>query len=156
MEPKTFITLATDIPNRNGVVFTHDSIEKATSLLQERIAKSGPIYGELNTVDRPDIDLTNVSHKIEEVYLEGNHLMAKISLLNTPQGKVAKDIIEEGLQWDRIGVFPRGNTDPSTITTGPNGERVINDFDIITFDIGPASASALLVQTPAYFNETSD
>lgn len=137
MEPKTIKILTTDVPNANKRIYSHGAIELAASKLKQRINDHDGILGELNNSGKLEIELNQVSHKIEEVYLEGNDLMAKVKILNTPQGKIVQNIIEHGQRWDRISFNVRGLTDARTITEGPNGERVINELDIITFDIGP-------------------
>ncbi len=142
MDPKTVKVLSTDTPNKNNRIYSRPAIEKAAQYLNERIKERGGIYGELGLSDKPHIELEQVSHRVDEVYVDGDgNLMAKIVVLNTPQGKILQNIVAEGTNWNSVSLNARGETPPNTITTGPNGERVINEFTFISFDFGPNSVN---------------
>ena len=142
MDPKTLKVLSTDTPDKNNRIYSREAIEKAAGNLNTRIKDRGGIYGELGISDKHDIDLAQVSHRVDEVYVDDNgNLMAKVVVLNTPQGKILQKIVAEGTNWDSVSLNARGYTPPNTITTGPNGERVINEFTFVSFDFGPNSTN---------------
>lgn len=138
MDPKTFKVLSTDTPDKNNRIYSREAMEKAARRFASRIKERGALYGELGTSDRPDINLEHISHRVDEVYVDDDgNLMAKVVVLNTPQGKILQKIVAEGNNWDSVSLNVRGDVPPNTITTGPNGERVINEFNFISFDFGP-------------------
>ena len=78
---------------------------KEVSKYNEEFIKRGRALGELGHPDGPTINLDRVSHKIVELMPEGKNFMGKAKLLETPMGKIAKNLLEEGVQ---LGVSSRG------------------------------------------------
>ena len=61
--------------------------------------------GELNHPQGPTVNLDRVSHMIKDLKVEGNDVMGKAKLLDTPMGNIAKNLVNEGAQ---LGVSSRG------------------------------------------------
>jgi hypothetical protein len=61
--------------------------------------------GELGHPDGPTINLDRVSHKIVSLRAEGKNFIGKAKLLETPMGKIAKNLLDEGV---KLGVSSRG------------------------------------------------
>ena len=99
------IFLQTEITNRNGRMYKYDAMAKEVSKYNEEFIKRGRALGELGHPDGPTINLDRVSHKIVELMPEGKNFMGKAKLLETPMGKIAKNLLEEGVQ---LGVSSRG------------------------------------------------
>ena len=53
----------------------------------------------------PTVNLDRVSHKITQLRQEGNNFIGKAQLFDTPMGKIAKSLIDEGVT---LGVSSRG------------------------------------------------
>jgi len=99
------IFLQTEITNRNGRMYKYDTMQREVNKYNEEFVKRGRALGELGHPDGPTINLDRVSHKIVELYPEGNNFIGKAKLLETPMGKIAKNLLEEGVQ---LGVSSRG------------------------------------------------
>ena len=99
------VFLQTEITNRNGRMYKYDAMAKEVSKYNEEFIKRGRALGELGHPDGPTINLDRVSHKIVELMPEGKNFMGKAKLLETPMGKIAKNLLEEGVQ---LGVSSRG------------------------------------------------
>ena len=97
--------MQTEITNRNGRMYKYDAMAKEVSKYNEEFIKRGRALGELGHPDGPTINLDRVSHKIVELMPEGKNFMGKAKLLETPMGKIAKNLLEEGVQ---LGVSSRG------------------------------------------------
>jgi len=99
------IFLQTEITNRNGRMYKYATMEREVNKYNEEFVKRGRALGELGHPDGPTINLDRVSHKIVELYPEGTNFIGKAKLLETPMGKIAKNLLEEGVQ---LGVSSRG------------------------------------------------
>ena len=99
------IFLQTEITNRNGRMYKFDSMAKEVNKYNEEFVKRGRALGELGHPEGPTINLDRVSHKIVQLTPEGTNFMGKAKLLETPMGKIAKNLLEEGVQ---LGVSSRG------------------------------------------------
>ena len=99
------IFLQTEITNRNGRMYRFDSMNREVSKYNEEFIQRGRALGELGHPEGPTVNLDRVSHKIVELYPEGKNFIGKAKLLETPMGKIAKNMLEEGVQ---LGVSSRG------------------------------------------------
>ena len=99
------IFLQTEITNRNGRMYKYDTMSREVDKYNEEFVKRGRALGELGHPDGPTINLDRVSHKIVELIPEGANFIGKAKLLETPMGKIAKNLLEEGVQ---LGVSSRG------------------------------------------------
>ena len=99
------IFLQTEITNRNGRMYKYDTMSREVNKYNEEFVKRGRALGELGHPEGPQINLDRVSHKIVDLYPEGKNFIGKAKLLETPMGKIAKNLREEGVQ---LGVSSRG------------------------------------------------
>ena len=99
------VFLQTEITNRNGRMYKFDAMNREVQKYNEEFVKRGRALGELGHPDGPTINLDRVSHKIVSLTPEGTNSMGKAKLLETPMGKIAKNLLEEGVQ---LGVSSRG------------------------------------------------
>ena len=99
------IFLQTEITNRNGRMYRFDSMNREVSKYNEEFIQRGRALGELGHPEGPTVNLDRVSHKIVELYPEGKNFIGKAKLLEPPMGKIAKNLLEEGVQ---LGVSSRG------------------------------------------------
>jgi len=91
--------------NRNGRMYPLSIMEREVNRYNENFVQKGRALGELGHPDGPTVNLDRVSHKICELYKDGNNFIGKAQLLETPMGKIAKSLISEGVC---LGVSSRG------------------------------------------------
>lgn len=116
--------------NRNGRIYEKKIMESAVNKYVTEQVKTGRAVGELNHPDGPTINLDKVSHRITDLHFEGNDVIGKASILNTPMGKIVQGLLEGGVQ---LGVSSRGM---GSLEKGSDGVmRVGNDFMLSTVDI---------------------
>ena len=120
------IFLQTEITNRNGRMYKFDSMAKEVNKYNEEFVKRGRALGELGHPEGPTINLDRVSHKIVQLTPEGTNFMGKAKLLETPMGKIAKNLLEEGVQ---LGVSSRGL---GSIKREGTAQIVADDFILST------------------------
>tara|TARA_B100000902_G_scaffold282050_1_gene268035 strand:+ start:833 stop:1483 length:651 start_codon:yes stop_codon:yes gene_type:complete len=99
------VFLQSEIKNRNGRVYPFDVLNKEVERYSEEYVKPGRALGELGHPDGPTVNLDRVSHKITSLKAEGNNFIGKARVLDTPMGKIAKNLLGEGVQ---LGVSSRG------------------------------------------------
>jgi hypothetical protein len=95
----------------------------------EEVIKDNRALGELDHPDDSVINLRNVSHLVTDIWWEGNDVMAKIKILDTPSGKVVKDLINSGV---KLGISSRGM---GSVQESMGASMVQEDFELICFDI---------------------
>ena len=99
------VFLQTEITNRNGRMYKFDTMNREVTKYNEEFVNRGRALGELGHPEGPTLNLDRVSHKIVELYPEGTNFIGKAKLMETPMGKIAKSLLEEGVQ---LGVSSRG------------------------------------------------
>ncbi len=99
------IFLQTEITNRNGRMYRYETMAREVNKYNEEFIQRGRALGELGHPEGPTINLDRVSPKIVELQPEGKNFIGKAKLLETPMGKIAKNLLEEGVQ---LGVSSRG------------------------------------------------
>jgi hypothetical protein len=99
------VFLQTEQPNRNNRVYKRNVMEREVARYTEQYINNGRALGELGHPDGPTVNLDRVSHKIVSLRQEGNNFIGKAKLLETPMGKIAKNLIDEGVT---LGVSSRG------------------------------------------------
>ena len=99
------IFLQGNIKNRNGRMYPMETLRKEVERYNESNIVSGRALGELGHPDGPTVNLDRVSHKIVSLKESGSNFIGKAKILNTPMGKIASNLIEEGV---KLGVSSRG------------------------------------------------
>jgi len=89
------IFLQAEQVNRNGRMYPLSIMEREVNRYNENFVLKGRALGELGHPDGPTVNLDRVSHKICELYRDGNNFMGKAKLLETPMGKIAMSLIKE-------------------------------------------------------------
>jgi hypothetical protein len=91
--------------NRNGRVYPKKTMENAVAkYVDEQVSKNRAV-GELNHPEGPTVNLDKVSHLITDLHFEGNDVIGKASILDTPMGRIVKGLLEGGVN---LGVSTRG------------------------------------------------
>ena len=99
------VFLQGNISNRNGRMYPMETLSREVNRYTESFINKGRALGELGHPDGPTVNLDRVSHKIVSLTQEGNNFRGKAQLLETPMGKIAKSLIDEGVT---LGVSSRG------------------------------------------------
>ena len=99
------VFLQGEIKNRNGRMYPLQTLAKEVGRYNESFVSKGRALGELGHPDGPTVNLDRVSHKITSLVQEGNNFRGKAQLLSTPMGKIAQNLIGEGVT---LGVSSRG------------------------------------------------
>ena len=126
--------------NRNKRIYPKQVLAEATAKYVKEQVKSGRAVGELNHPEGPQINLDKVSHRITDLKWEGNDVVGKALILDTPMGKIVKGLVEGGV---KLGVSSRGM---GTVERKENKTYVKDDFILNTVDIvqDPSAPSAFV------------
>jgi len=115
------IFLQGDIQNRNGRMYPMDTLRREVQRYNESFVDSGRAVGELGHPEGPTVNLDRVSHKIVSLKESGSNFIGKAKILSTPMGKIAQNLIDEGV---KLGVSSRGL---GTLAVNENGIKVVSD-----------------------------
>lgn len=116
-----------DIKNRNGRMYPAGVIAKEAARYNKNFVEKNRAFGELGHPDGPTINLDRVSHMITELRQEGSNFVGKAKVMDTPMGKVVKNLMDEGAT---LGVSSRGMG-----SLKPNKQGIMevqNDFMLAT------------------------
>ena len=75
------------VVNGNGRVYPPRVLQREIKNY-EKLVKERRALGELDHPDDSVINLKNASHMVTEVWMDGNAVMGKVRVLNTPSGKI--------------------------------------------------------------------
>ena len=123
------IFMQADQKNRNGRIYPKAVMESAVERYNRDQVSKGRAVGELNHPEGPTINLDKVSHKITELRWEGNNVVGKAQILDTPMGQIVRGLMEGGVQ---LGVSSRGM---GSLVQRGGINYVGNDFQLATVDI---------------------
>ncbi len=124
------IFMQAEAQNKNGRIYPVHVLEKEVGRYNEDVVKAGRALGELGHPEGPTVNLERVSHKITELKKEGSNIVGKAKILDTPYGKIAKGLLDEGIS---LGVSSRGMG--SLIPRKDGIQEVQDDFYLCTIDI---------------------
>jgi hypothetical protein len=116
-------------PNKNGRIYPGEVMEKALRKYDNEFISQKRALGELNHPQGPSINLDRASHIIENLRLEGNYVVGRAKVMNTPMGEIAKSLIDEGV---KLGVSTRGL---GSLEEKNGYKHVKDDFFITAIDI---------------------
>jgi hypothetical protein len=115
--------------NRNGRKYPNGILMKEAKRYQKEYVEQNRAMGELGHPDGPTVNLERVSHLIEHLKEDGNNIMGRAKILETPYGKIVKNLMEGGV---KLGVSSRGM---GTLQQ-KNGINVVkDDFMLSAIDI---------------------
>ena len=121
------VFLQGEIKNRNGRMYPISTLAREVGRYNENYVAKGRALGELGHPDGPTVNLDRVSHKITSLVQEGNNFKGKAQILNTPMGKIASSLLDEGVM---LGVSSRG---VGSLQTTSEGHKVVGeDFMLAT------------------------
>ena len=115
------------IKNRNGRMYPVQTLANEVNRYNENFIQKGRALGELGHPDGPTVNLDRVSHKITSLVQEGNNFKGKACILNTPMGKIASSLLDEGVM---LGVSSLG---VGSLREDRTGAKVVGeDFMLAT------------------------
>ena len=115
------VFLQGELKNRNGRVYPIQTLSREVNRYCENFIKNGRALGELGHPEGPTVNLDRVSHKITSLRENGTNFIGKAKILDTPMGRIAKNLIDEGV---KLGVSSRGL---GTLTTNNEGVKIVSD-----------------------------
>ena len=118
-----------DKKNGNGRVYPYNVLKREMDNYM-KIVKDNRACGELDHPDDSVVNLKNVSHIVTDCWWEGKDVMGKIKVLDTPSGRILKDLVNAGI---KLGISSRGL---GSVKENINGTVTVeNDFQLICFDM---------------------
>ena len=120
------IFMQAETKNRNGRVYPMEVLGKEVGRYNKELVEKKRAFGELGHPDGPTVNLDRVSHLIEELYPEGKNIIGKAKILDTPNGKIVKELLNAGA---KLGVSSRGM---GTLEKRENTNYVGKDFYLAT------------------------
>jgi len=131
----------TETQNGNGRVYQHNTMVREVKNY-EKLVKERRALGELDHPDDSVINLKNASHMVTKIWMEGNNVMGKLKVLDTPSGKILQELVNGGVT---VGVSSRGMGSVSE----NNGRTIVeDDFQLICFDMvsEPSTPGAFMMK----------
>lgn len=122
------IFMQSEVTNRNGRIYPKPLMESEVNRYNNDFVIKHRAVGELDHPTGPKINSDRVSHIITELKWEGNNVMGKAKVLDTPTGKIVKEFLKEGIT---LGVSSRG---VGSVMESAKGNHV-NKFRLATVDI---------------------
>lgn len=110
--------------NNNGRVYEEGTMKREVDKILEKIEKKC-LWGELGHPPNPEINPDKIAIRVESLEWNGEDLYGKAKILNTPQGKIAKELVGEGM----IGISSRG------LGTVSEDGTVNEDYNLLTWDL---------------------
>ncbi|MEX0598824.1 MAG: primosomal protein [Candidatus Paceibacterota bacterium] len=120
------IFMQAETKNKNGRVYPKAILEREVNRYSSNYIAKNRAFGELGHPTSPTINLDRVSHMITELYCNGNNFMGKAKILDTPNGKIVKNLLDAGAQ---LGVSTRG---VGTLKQENGIDMVTDDFYLAT------------------------
>ena len=131
-----------DVLNNNNRIYTEENYIEYLSILKKQIFSDKGVYGELEHPQSYAVDTKFISHKLLDVWYDKSLKKGfiRIMLLNTPNGKIAREIVESGGQ---LAISARAAGEE---IDGKNGQKIAKVTLLVTYDIvyHPGFSTAVL------------
>tara|TARA_R110000851_G_scaffold254934_1_gene407546 strand:+ start:73 stop:729 length:657 start_codon:yes stop_codon:yes gene_type:complete len=116
-----------EVQNGNGRVYPRKILEREMKNYM-MLVKDNRALGELDHPDDSIINLKNASHMVTECWWDGNNVMGKVKVLNTPSGKILQQLVSDGV---KLGISSRAL---GTVNESDGKTMVQEDLQLICFD----------------------
>lgn len=129
-----------DAENGNGRVYPRKVLEREIKNYQ-KLVRERRALGELDHPDSSVIELKNASHLVTDIWWDGDKVMGKVEILDTPSGGVLQSLSNAKV---KLGISSRG----LGTTNEHMGKTMVNDdFQLICFDIvsEPSTTGAFMM-----------
>jgi hypothetical protein len=130
-----------DAQNGNGRVYPMKVLTREVKNY-EKLIKERRALGELDHPDDQVVNLKNASHMVTGIWWDGNDVMGKAKILNTPSGQILRSLVESGV---KLGISSRGM---GSVHESDGQTVVEDDFNLICFDFvsEPSTHGAFMMQ----------
>tara|TARA_Y100000004_G_scaffold180452_1_gene225107 strand:+ start:223 stop:816 length:594 start_codon:yes stop_codon:yes gene_type:complete len=129
-----------DAENGNGRIYPRKVLEREVKNY-EKLVRERRALGELDHPDSSVIELKNASHLVTDIWWDGDRVMGKVEILDTPSGGVLRSLADAKV---KLGISSRG----LGTTNESMGKTMVNDdFQLICFDIvsEPSTTGAFMM-----------
>jgi len=116
-----------EVQNGNGRVYPRKILEREMKNYM-MLVKDNRALGELDHPDDSIINLKNASHMVTECWWDGNDVMGKVKVLNTPSGKILQQLVSDGV---KLGISSRAL---GSVNESDGKTMVQEDLQLICFD----------------------
>ena len=116
------------VKNGNGRVYPKKVLQREIENYQKAVNERRSL-GELDHPDDSVINLKNASHLVTKMWWDGDNVMGKIEVLDTPSGRILKDLLKSGV---KLGISSRGM---GSVKESMGSLTVEDDFQLICFDM---------------------
>ena len=129
-----------DAQNGNGRVYPRGILEREVENYK-KIVKERRALGELDHPEDSVVNLKNASHMVTDVWWDGDDVLGKVQILNTPSGQVLKELVNAGV---KLGISSRGL---GSVSEQMGKTIVEDDFQLICFDFvsEPSTSGAFMM-----------
>lgn len=103
------VFMEAEAKNRNGRVYDLEEMKREVQRINDLAQSGRHVLGQLDhpTPQTLDISLKEVSHKITEMYMDGNRAIGKAEILEShPNGQILKGLVQSGIN---VGVSSRAS-----------------------------------------------
>jgi len=125
--------------NGNGRVYRKETLQREVENYQNAVRERRSL-GELDHPDDSVINLKNASHLAIRMWWDGENVMGKFEVLDTPSGRILKQLVKANV---KLGISSRGL---GSVKQEKGKTIVEDDFQLICFDMvsEPSTPSAYL------------
>lgn len=123
------VFMESEVKNRNGRIYPKPTMMNECKRYIREYVDKGRAMGELNHPTGPTVNLDRVSHLIKELHEDGSTIYGKAKVIDTPMGKIVKNLIDEGA---KLGVSTRGM---GSLKAKNGYQEVQEDFMLAAIDI---------------------
>lgn len=129
-----------DAVNQNGRIYPRHILEREVENYQ-RLVDDNRAVGELNHSESSTLALDKLCLVVKKMYWDNNDLRGEIELLNTPPGKIAQTLVEDGI---KLGISSRG---VGSVYKDGDYSVVGDDYLLISFDlvVDPSTSNAFML-----------
>ena len=129
-----------NVENGNKRVYPPEVLMKEIENYKKAVMERRAL-GELDHPDDSVINLKNASHLVVDIWNDGNKVYGKIEVLDTPSGRILKDLISAGV---KLGISSRGL---GSLKEKSGKKYVQDDYQLICFDMvsEPSTPNAFMM-----------
>lgn len=99
------IIMMGEIANRNGRKYRIETLEREMNRYNEQYVSKNRAYGELGHPSGPTINLERACIMFKNLHREGNNIIGRAKVLDTPMGNIVRGLINDGAN---LGISSRG------------------------------------------------
>jgi len=129
-----------DTENGNGRIYPKNILEREVENYK-KLVRENRALGQLDHPESAIVELEKVSHVVTHIEMRGNDVVGKIKLLDTPQGRIAKELRRNNIKY---GISSRGVGS----TKEESGKTMVqDDFQLVCFDLvsEPSTPGAFMI-----------